>query len=274
MTTTDQLQAMGDFLWEFLTDEPPSLEEQQEQLTARVVDALEEAGFRGISNEELVDALDGVSERLTAEQQAGLQDLSEGMSLNLQATSMNLTSSLTQDFEAGLEGLRAEQIEPLKAAIANQPAPVINQISNVTRVTRVTNIDDRQVINTNNVVEEGGNLNQNIVQGDDGAVVVGGNIEDSAVNTGVVDGVQAGGDVDIDDSVVGDQNTVIDDNEGTIAVGGDATNIEIAPPEPLPIDEPPIDDGAAAVDAAEDAFDAAAAAADADAAALEADIDA
>lgn len=246
MSTTEQLEAMTDFLWNFLTDEPPSLEEQQEQVTQRVVDALEEAGFRGISNEQLVEALDEVGTRLTAEQQAGLEALSGEMNLNLQSASLDLSSSLTQDFEAGLEGLRVEQIEPLKAAIANQPAPVIHR-----HVTNVTNIDDRQVVNTNNVVHDGGQLDQRIVQADDGAVAAGGDIEDSAVNTGNLDGVQAGGDVNVEDSVVGDDNTAIEDSDiGAFADGGDAVSIDAAPAEPAPeesivepvLDEPVIDE--------------------------------
>jgi hypothetical protein len=128
------------------------------------------------------------------------------------------------------------------------------------------------VINTNNVVHDGGELNQNIVQGDDGAVVAGGNIEDSAVNTGNLDGVQAGGDVDIDDSIVGDDNVVVKDSDvDALAIGGDATNIEITP-APEPIDESPIDEAPVAEPAVEEAFEAAAAA-EADAAALETEID-
>ena len=139
MSNTEQLSGLSDFLWELLTDQPPSLEEQQEQITKRVVDALEDAGFRGISNEQLVEALEEVSGRLTAEQESALEDLSGEMNLNLNAVGQDLTSSLTQDFEAGLEagldGLRVEQIEPLKTAIANQPTPVVHR-----HVTNVTNI--------------------------------------------------------------------------------------------------------------------------------------
>ncbi len=271
MSTTEQLQAMTDFLWEFLTDEPPSLEEQQEQITQRVVDALEEAGFRGISNEQLVEALDEVGTRLTAEQQAGLEELSGEMNLNLHASSVDLSSSLTRDFEAGLEGLRVEQIEPLKTAIANQPTPVVQRY-----ITNVTNIDDRQVVNTNNVVHDGGNLDQRIVQGDDGAVVTGGDINDSAVNTGDLDGVQAGGDIDVDDSVVGGDNTAVIDSEvDALAIDGDAISID-TPPEPVVeesvIDEPAFDEPVIDDAPIEEALDASAAA-EADATALEDQLD-
>lgn len=271
MSSTEQLQAMTDFLWDFLTDEPPSLEEQQEQITQRVVDALEEAGFRGISNEELVGALDEVGSRLTAEQQAGLEQLSGEMNLNLVASSLDLSTSLTQDFEAGLEGLRIEQIEPLKTAIANQPTPVVHR-----HITNVTNIDDRQVVNTNNVVEKGGTLDQRIVQGDDGAVVTGGDINDSAVNTGDFEGAQAGGDLDVADSVVGGDNTAVQDSDvDALAIGGDATSIDTAP-EPVieesVIDEPALDAPVLDEGPIEEAIDSGAAA-EAEAAALEEQLD-
>jgi len=265
MSTTDSLDALADFLWEFLTDQPPSAEEQQEQLTERLVNALEDAGFRGISNADLADALGEVQNRLTEVNQEGMANLSIEMNSNLHDVSLDLASTLSQDFDAGIEAsmhqLRVEQIEPLKVAIANQPAPVINQVTH-RHVTNVTNVDDRQIVNTNNVVHDGGVLDQRIVQGDDGAVVAGGDINDSAVNTGTLDGVQAGGDVDVEDSIVGDGNTaVIDSDADAIAVGGDAISID-AEPAPAPVVEEP------AADAFEDA-----AAAEAEAAALEAELD-
>ena len=270
MSNTDQASALSDFLWELLTDAPPSLEEQQEQITQRVVDALEDAGFRGISNEQLVEALEEVSGRITTEQESALEDLSGEMNLNLNAVSLDLSSSLTQDFEAGLEagldGLRVEQIEPLKTAIANQPTPVVNR-----HVTNVTNIDDRQTVNTSNIVHDGGILEQQILQGDDGAVVVGGDVEDSAVNTGDFDGAQAGGDVNADGSIIGDENTAVLDSEvDALAIGGDAVSVDAAaPPAPdLPIDEPVIDEAPI-----EEIFDDGAAA-EAEAVALEAELDA
>jgi len=262
------------------------LEEQQEQVTERIVNALDEAGFRGISNDELVDALDQVSVKLTEQQDIKLGDLSVEMNTNLHNHCLDLTESLTQDFEADLSGLREEHIEPLRIQIANQPDPVINQVTHrhVTNVsnTNVTNIDDRQVVNTNNVVHDGGVLDQRIVQSDDGAIAVGGDVEDSAVNTGVVDGIQAGGDVDAEDSIVGDGNTAVIDSEiDAFAQGGDAVSIDADPsPPPAPAvepalaEEPTLDAPPEPIDDL-DTFDHAAAdAAEAEAAALEAELDA
>jgi len=301
-TETDQLQDLADFLWELLTDQPPSAEEQQQQLSDRLVSALEEAGFRGISNEELADALRTVEGRLTEQHNEGItnlslevNDLSVQANENLHNVALDLETSLSQDFDAGIEAsiteLRVEQIEPLRQQIANAPDPVVNQITH-RHVTNhnVTNVDDRQVVNTNNVVHDGGVLDQRIVQSDEGAIAVGGDVNDSAVNSGVVDGVQAGGDIDIEDAIVGDANTaVLDSDVENLAIDGDAVSVEAAAPEPAPEPEPepepeaepepepepipepepePVIDDTAAADAFDDA-----AAAEAEAAALESELD-
>lgn len=271
MSDTDQLQGLADFLWEFLTDQPPSAEEQQQQLTDKLVDALEEAGFRGVSNEQLAEALGNVESRLNEQHSEGLDALSLDLSQNILDTSVDLEESLSNDFDASITQLKAEHIAPLRLEIENMPEPVINQITHrhVTNrtVNNTTNIDDRQVVNTNNVVEDGGVLDQRIVQSDEGAIAIGGDVEDAAVNSGQIDGVQAGGDVDIEDAVVGDANTaILDSDVDNLAVGGDAVSVETAPPEPEPAVEPVIDDTAAADAAAAEAAAAEAAAAEAAAA--------
>ncbi len=280
MSKTEQLQDLGDFLWELLTDEPPSLEEQQQQLTDRLVDALEQGGFRGISNEELADALGEVQHRLIEQNQADLNDLSVDMGSNLHDVSLNLHSSLSQDFDEGIASsihqLKVEQIEPLKVAIANRPTPVVNQVTH-RHVTNVTNIDDRQVVNTNNVVNDGGVLDQRIIQSDDGSIAVGGDVNDSALNSGTVDGVQAAGDVDVEDSTIGDDNIAIEGEIDNAAVGGDIVDIDVAPPEPAPEPEPltepePVVVEPVVEEVVDSGFDDAAAA-EAEAAAIEAELD-
>ena len=59
-----------------------------------------------------------------------------------------------------------------------------------------------------------------------GGVVAGGNISDAAVNTGRNSGILSGGNVDLEDSVVGDGNTQINDSDvGAFAARGNATNV-------------------------------------------------
>ncbi len=60
-----------------------------------------------------------------------------------------------------------------------------------------------------------------------GGIAVNGNVDDSALNSGVNTGIMAGDDVDLDHSVVGNHNVQMNDSEvGAFAQGGDATNIQ------------------------------------------------
>ena len=67
---------------------------------------------------------------------------------------------------------------------------------------------------------------QNVAR--DGGIVVDGDVSNSAVNSGVVQGILAGDDVDADGVIVGDGNTQLDDvNAGAFALGGDAINADV-----------------------------------------------
>jgi hypothetical protein len=58
--------------------------------------------------------------------------------------------------------------------------------------------------------------------------VVDGNVSGSAVNSGVVQGVMAGDDANVDGLIVGDGNVQLDDVEAeAFAIGGDATNADV-----------------------------------------------
>jgi hypothetical protein len=63
---------------------------------------------------------------------------------------------------------------------------------------------------------------------EDGGIVVDGDVSDSALNSGVVQGVLAGDDADVKGLVVGDDNIQLDDvNAEAFAIGGDATNADV-----------------------------------------------
>ncbi|MGQ0802932.1 MAG: hypothetical protein ACT4PI_03590 [Actinomycetota bacterium] len=95
-----------------------------------------------------------------------------------------------------------------------------------------TYVEDNSI--TNNLAANGDiNFDQNVIQGDDnvladdGGVAVGGDVDDSQIQTG--SGIQAGDDVDIDDSAVNtgeggvaiDDSTIDDSNINTGDAGGD-----------------------------------------------------
>jgi hypothetical protein len=59
-----------------------------------------------------------------------------------------------------------------------------------------------------------------------GGVAVNGDLSESALNTGYNKGILAGDDVDLDDSIVGDGNTQLNDSHvGAFAARGNATNL-------------------------------------------------
>jgi hypothetical protein len=207
MVNEEDLQAIGDILWDLLTDEVPDPNAEQDEavdLIADSLEAIEAAGYEGVTPEDLQQAIAQLSDSLSAQQQA--------------------------------------QLEPLRDAIANQPAPVVQQIiqqeaappdqvtvvRHVTEVTNVTNIDEGdqivdQSVNTTILAEGDVDFDQQVSN----TANVGGDVSDSAVNTGQLDGVQAGGDVSIEDSAIGDGNVLVNDSEfDALAVGGDATNVE------------------------------------------------
>ena len=60
-----------------------------------------------------------------------------------------------------------------------------------------------------------------------GGIAVNGDVSESVFNTGRNSGVMAGDDVDLDDSIVGNDNTQINDSDvGAFSGRGDATNVQ------------------------------------------------
>ena len=221
MVGQEDLSKIGEILWDFLTDEVPEAPDPAEALDDPIEEPSPEA-----------EELELLREALMAIHEGGVDDVS---SEDLQIAIEQLGESMTAQQQA--------QLEPLREALANQPPQVIQQagdnvtvVRNVTEVTNVTNVDEGdqivdQSVNTTILAEGDVDFDQEISNtanvGDDGAVVIGGDADNTAVNTGNFDGVQGGGDVAIEDSAIGDANVLVNDSEvDALALGGDATSVE------------------------------------------------
>jgi len=84
----------------------------------------------------------------------------------------------------------------------------------ITDISAHDDVDFDQAIDTDTVIASAG------------GVAVNGNLTDAAVNTGYNSGILAGDDVDMEDSIVGDGNTQLNDSTvGAFSGRGNATNV-------------------------------------------------
>lgn len=240
MQLNDTVSQIADFLWDVLTSDRGS----NAQFQANPAQALADAGHDGVTAEELDAAIDRLSARLPADSMHQVEPF--------RAVSCNLPSS------SGVgPAVASSGVGPAQAArpIVQQQPQVVTKVVHDTQVVHDTKVIREQPVNhvtnnvtNNHVVNEGDKVVDNRVIteinargdvdfdqkvdnhttiADHGGVAVGGDLEDSAVNTGVNKGVIAGDDVDLKDSVVGDGNTQINDSEvGAFSGKGNATNIE------------------------------------------------
>lgn len=220
MLEKEDLSRLAELLLDFVTDESPEAQAQAEALAENdsesVLDmladslaAFETSAEGGVSPEDLQRAIEQLSADMTSQQQAQLEPLRDA--------------------------INSQEPTVIQEIIQQHAAPITN-VQHVTRVTNVTKIDEGdqfvdQSVNTTILAEGDVEFDQEVSNtaniADDGAVVVGGDLEDSAVNTGEFDGVQAAGDIDIENSAIGDANVLVADSEfDALAIGGDATSVE------------------------------------------------
>ncbi|MCC6438544.1 MAG: hypothetical protein IT196_26215 [Acidimicrobiales bacterium] len=239
MKLNETVSQIADFLWDVLTDDRSARNFQEDP-----AGALADAGHDNVTSEELEAAIDRLSSRLPSDSLDQVEPL--------RAISCGLPSASgvgpAQAFSSG--------VGPAQAIRVPQQPQVVTKVVRETQVVHDTKVVREQPVNQvtnnnvtqNNIVNEGDKIVDNrtiteinargdvdfdqkidntTVIADHGGVAADGDIEDSAINTGRNDGIIAGDDVELENSVVGDGNTQLNDSEvGAFSGKGDATNIE------------------------------------------------
>ena len=218
MDTRETIKEVAAFLWDAMTEERGGFTNPTpiEVVTVNPYEHLADAGHEDITREELLEAIDLLATQINSGQTAQLQAL-------------------------------RQSVDQLPAQIASDappppapPAPVTHVTQkHVTVVneskTQVTNEGDTNIdnsvltqINARGDVSFDQDVDTSTVIADDGGVAIGGDLEDSAVNTGINTGIVAGDDAQLQDSIVGDGNDQVNDTEaGAVATdSGSATNAE------------------------------------------------
>ena len=238
-----------DYLVDLLTNEEPAT-------PTAVTEGLEARDLGDISESELDQAFALAMDRLPPESSARLVADTDGASAS---TGFGGASAVA----GGVRAVAAPAPAPLPAPRVVQAPPQVQvverivqappQVKVVERITeRVNTVHEQPIVHQTVVNKAGDTIIDNSVDVDitadgdvknveidikptnttatQGGVAAAGDIDDSAVNTGSVKGVQNAGDgqVDAEDAIIGDKNTEIEDSEiGAIAQGGDATNTDI-----------------------------------------------
>lgn len=242
MRIDSAVSAIADFLWDVLTDERAA-----DQLKEDPAAALTDAGFTNVTTEELDAAIDRISGRLPSE---GLDRVASlRASCNLPSEFEPQPGVLSQAVGPGMAAAHAAVAPPpqiITRVVNNtqvvREQPVVNNVTNQTTQQQVNNntsntfvkegdinVDNRTIteINARGDVDFDQKITNTTTVAGKGGVAANGDIKDSAINTGTNTGILAGNDVKLEDSVVGNNNTQVNDSTvGALAKNGNATNIE------------------------------------------------
>jgi hypothetical protein len=231
MDTTETIHDLAEMLWELFADGDAAA-----ALATDPEATLAEHGLGDVSPADLQAAYHQIADRLPPEQQELARVVTAPEPGALEATPVarpafrsapeqqHHTSPAPEPSHHGTDPSTSHDVTAPESAALAATSTIVNN----TYVTNQT-IDNDTItrIYAEGDVEFDQEIDNDIVMADDGGVAVGGDLEDGVVNTGTNTGVIAGDDADLEDSVVGNGNTQINDSEvGAFADHGEASNIE------------------------------------------------
>ncbi len=211
----ETLEDVAKFLWDLLTDErggPSTIEVVNEN----PYNALAAAGHDDVSREEFLEALDRIALQLDSNHSTEIESLRQSV--------LHLPSPAPAPHVTNVTHVTRRNVVQ-----EHEDNRVTNTIVNNNIDNTSTTVDNRVIteINARGDVDFDLDVDNDTTVADDGGVAVGGDLDDSVVNTGVNTGAIAGDDVAVEDSIIGDDNLQVNDTEAeALAVGGDATSVE------------------------------------------------
>jgi hypothetical protein len=246
---SEKAENLVDYLYDLLTNEDDAA-----KFAANPTEQLEIRDLGDITEDDLDQAFARAMDRLPDETAAKLAPTLDNPAAGSGAAPMQSSAPMAKAASAPAAAPAprlVQQAPPPQVQVVERVVQAPPQVKVVERIVeRVNTVHEQPIVNQtvinkagDTIVDNSVNVNidgdvknadiviaPNNVTATQGGVAAGGDIDDSAVNTGKLEGVQNAGDgtVDAEDAVIGDKNTVIEDSEvGALAQGGDAQNTDI-----------------------------------------------
>jgi hypothetical protein len=228
-----------DYLVRLLFDD-----QQAERFTQNPQQELAAQGLGQLTQRELDSAFSQMQQRAVLSTGAGGRSLSNSQLVHGDSPSLSPALPVAHSAAPVPTVIRVEQFHPSSGGSSGSGGGhgSVHPAQHITNNYYDQHIEEGDVLYDNRTITDidaialGGDIDFDLdvdnssVWGQDGAVVAGGDFEDTAVNTGSLQGIQnASGSVDLEDSTIGNGNNVVsvDGDAGAIATGrSSATNVE------------------------------------------------
>lgn len=240
MEIKETTAAIADYLWHLLiVKDNPEAENtpEQEAFQQNPMVQVQEAGFDGVTADQMMDALQLLNSRMANSDAVQDQQLAQLRDAVQTVASQPRVINQVREVHEGDRVVNQQVVERNVENVQNvQNVQNIQQTHIEQTHVEQTFIDEGDIVTTNTTItqiEARGDVrfdqevNNTVVTAEEGAVALAGGLEDSVINTGVNTGVIAGDDASLEDSIVGNDNAQVNDtNADALALGGDATAAE------------------------------------------------